>query len=65
MHENEKQILEQFEVRLRDLIDKYKEQKSLNEKLAQTVAEKDTALGELQHRYSELEQAYSNLKQGG
>ena len=63
MHENEKQILEQFELRLRDLVDKYKEQKNLNEKLLQAVAEKNTALGELQHRYSELEQAYDNLKQ--
>ena len=63
MHENEKHILEQFELRLRDLIGKYKEQKNLNEKLLEVVAEKDTAFDELQQRYSELEQAYDNLKQ--
>ena len=63
MHDNEKHILEQFELRLRDLIDKYKEQKNLNEKLLKVVAEKDTAFGELQQRYSELEQAYDSLKQ--
>lgn len=50
-------------LRLRDLIDKYKEQKNLNEKLLKVVAEKDTAFDELQQRYSELEQAYDNLKQ--
>jgi predicted DNA-binding protein YlxM (UPF0122 family) len=63
MHDNEKHILEQFELKLGILIDKYKEQKELNEKLTQAIADKDAALGEMQQRYSELEQTYTNLKQ--
>jgi hypothetical protein len=63
MHDNEKHILEQFELKLGILIDKYKEQKELNEKLTQAIADKDAALGEMQQRYSELEQIYTNLKQ--
>lgn len=63
MHDNEKHILEQFELKLGILIDKYKEQKDLNEKLTQAIADKDAALGEMQQRYSELEQIYTNLKQ--
>ena len=63
MHDNEKHILEQFELKLVILIDKYKEQKELNEKLTQAIADKDAALGEMQQRYSELEQIYTNLKQ--
>ena len=63
MHDNEKHILEQFELKLGILIDQYKEQKELNEKLTQAIADKDAALGEMQQRYSELEQIYTNLKQ--
>ena len=63
MHDNEKHILEQFELKLGILVDKYKEQKELNEKLTQAIADKDAALGEMQQRYSELEQIYTNLKQ--
>lgn len=62
MYENEKQILIQFETKLQTLLDKYKEQKELNNNLLQLINEKENSLNELQHRYNELEQSYINLK---
>lgn len=63
MYENEKQILTQFEEKLRTLLDRYEEQKKLNKELSEQVAEKEKSLMELQARYNELEQTYANLKQ--
>ena len=63
MQEEEKQILEQFEERLKLLLGKYKELKAENQELARQIAEKEEQLTGLQSRFTNLEQMYSNLKQ--
>ena len=63
MYENEKQILTQFEEKLHELIAKYNKQKELNLQLTQQISEKEELLENLQSRYDELEQNYTNLKQ--
>ncbi len=63
MYENEKQILTQFEEKLHELIAKYNKQKELNHQLTQQISEKEDLLENLQSRYDELEQNYTNLKQ--
>ena len=63
MYENEKQILTQFEEKLHELIAKYNKQKELNLQLTQQISEKEELLENLQSRYNELEQNYTNLKQ--
>ena len=63
MQEEEKQILEQFEERLKLLLGKYKELKSENQELARQIAEKEEQLTGLQSRFTNLEQMYNNLKQ--
>ena len=63
MYENEKQILTQFEEKLHELIAKYNQQKELNLQLTQQISEKEELLENLQSRYDELEQNYTNLKQ--
>ena len=63
MYENEKQILTQFEEKLHLLIAKYNKQKELNLQLTQQIREKEDLLENLQSRYDELEQNYTNLKQ--
>ena len=63
MYEDEKQIVTHFEDRLQALIAKFNEQREQNAQLARIVAERDESLQELQARYDELEQMYTNLKQ--
>ena len=63
MYENDKQILTQFEEKLHELIAKYNKQKELNLQLTQQISEKEELLENLQSRYDELEQNYTNLKQ--
>ena len=63
MYEDERQIVTHFEERLQALIAKFHEQKAQNAQLARIVAERDDSLKELQARYDELEQMYTNLKQ--
>ena len=63
MYENEKQILTQFEEKLHELIAKYNKQKELNLQLTQQISKKEELLENLQSRYDELEQNYTNLKQ--
>lgn len=63
MYENDKQILMQFEDRLRKLISEYDGQKKLNDELSRQILEQDNMLKDLQNRYAELEQNYINLKQ--
>ena len=63
MYEDERQIVTHFEERLQALIAKFNEQKEQNAQLARIVAERDDSLKELQARYDELEQMYTNLKQ--
>ena len=63
MYENEKNTLTQFENKLHELIAKYNSLKELNSQLTQTIGEKDEQLKNLQSRYDELEQNYTNLKQ--
>lgn len=63
MYEDEKQIVTHFEDRLQALIAKFNELREQNAQLARIVAERDESLQELQARYDELEQMYTNLKQ--
>lgn len=63
MYEDERQIVTHFEERLQALIAKFNELKEQNAQLARIVAERDDSLKELQARYDELEQMYTNLKQ--
>ena len=63
MYENEKNTLTQFENKLHELIAKYNSLKELNSQLTQIIGEKDEQLKNLQSRYDELEQNYTNLKQ--
>lgn len=63
MYEDEKQIVRHFEDRLQTLIAKFNEQREQNAQLARIVAERDESLQNLQARYDELEQMYTNLKQ--
>jgi predicted nuclease with TOPRIM domain len=63
MYENEKNTLTQFENKLHELIAKYNSLKELNSQLTQIIGEKDEQLKNMQSRYDELEQNYTNLKQ--
>ena len=63
MSENEKNTLTQFENKLHELIAKYNSLKELNSQLTQIIGEKDEQLKNMQSRYDELEQNYTNLKQ--
>ena len=63
MYENEKNTLTQFENKLHELIAKYNSLKELNSQLTQIICEKDEQLKNMQSRYDELEQNYTNLKQ--
>ncbi|MBQ5706354.1 MAG: hypothetical protein IIV73_07055 [Bacteroidaceae bacterium] len=63
MYENEKNTLTQFENKLHELIAKYNSLKELNSQLMQIIGEKDEQLKNMQSRYDELEQNYTNLKQ--
>ena len=63
MYENEKNTLTQFENKLHELIAKYNSLKELNSQLTQIIGEKDEQLKNMQSRYDELEQNYTNLMQ--
>lgn len=63
MQEEEKQILVQFEARLKQLLAKYKELEEENKSLSTQIAEKDNQLTELQTRFTDLEHMYTNLKE--
>ncbi len=63
MTDNDSMLIEQFEVKLRKLMDLYENLKCRNRMLEEQLAGKDAQISGLTARLNELEQSYSNLKQ--
>lgn len=63
MTENDKYILSEFEDKLRELVNKYKQEKEHNRLLACKLQETEDKLRELKMYNVSLEKNYNNLKQ--
>ena len=62
MTEEDKNLLNSFEGKLRHILFLYDEEKKENANLRETVIKKDTEIQELESRIKELETRYANLK---
>lgn len=63
MTDNDTLLIDQFETKLRKLMDLYEDLKSRNRDLEGQLAQKEEQIAQLNGRLASLDQSYSNLKQ--
>lgn len=63
MTDNDTLLIDQFELKLRKLMDLYEDLKDRNRELEGQLAQKDGQIAQLNGRIALLDQSYSNLKQ--
>lgn len=63
MTDDDSRLIEQFEARIRKLMDLYTEVKRRNSRLTEEIEEKNVEIRQLREEVSSLKESYLNLKQ--